>query len=237
MDIKELHSFKLSDAVKFHNELNPKLWDDFNLKSDVRKQLLIIAQDFITEMGIKNLAVEDITISGSNAAYSYTKHSDIDLHILVDMKKLPDEEVYQELFNAKKTLYNDSHDIKIKGIPVELYVQDTNEPVVSLGEYSLLYDDWIKEPIKRRANLDQAATKHKFDKIASLIQLALKNRHIEKVNNLISTIKRYRSAGLEKNGEFGPENLVFKWIRATGMIDKLYALRNELHSKELSLNE
>ena len=26
MDIKELHSFKLGDAVKFHNELNPKIF-------------------------------------------------------------------------------------------------------------------------------------------------------------------------------------------------------------------
>ena len=236
--IKELHSFKISDAVKFHNELNPKLWnEDHSLKPVIRQHLLTIAEDFISELGIDDLHVEDIRISGSNAAYSYTSHSDIDLHILVDMSKLSDEEVYQELFNSKKTIYNDSHDITIKGIPVELYVQDTNQPVVSLGEYSLINDDWIKEPIKRRANLDQAATKHKFDKLSALIQLALKNKHIEKVNKLIDTIRRYRSAGLEKNGEFGPENLVYKALRSQGLIDKLYDLRDKLHSKELSIVE
>jgi hypothetical protein len=51
----------------------------------VREQLLVIAQDFLQELGVNDLDVKDITISGSNSAYSYTKHSDLDLHILVDM--------------------------------------------------------------------------------------------------------------------------------------------------------
>jgi hypothetical protein len=76
MDIKELHSFKLSDAVKFHDRLNPKLFKNEKLDPEVRKQLLIIAQDFMQELGISGLNVKDITLSGSNAAYTYTKHSD-----------------------------------------------------------------------------------------------------------------------------------------------------------------
>ena len=139
MDINELESFKLSDAVTFHDQLNPALWTEKGeLEPDVKKQLMLIARDFMSELGISSLKVEDITISGSSAAYTYTPHSDLDLHILVDFDKLPDDEVYQELFNAKKTLYNDTHDIKVHGVPVELYVQDSNQPVVSLGEYSIL---------------------------------------------------------------------------------------------------
>ncbi len=101
MDIKELNSFKLSDAVKFHDKLNPNLWMGSRLDPAVKKQLLLIAEDFISELGIKDLDVEDVTISGSNAAYTYTPHSDLDLHILVDMDKLPADEVYRELFQAK----------------------------------------------------------------------------------------------------------------------------------------
>ena len=140
MDINELESFKMSDAIKFHDELNPNLWNNDKLDPKVRKQLLLIAEDFITTLGIKDLAVKDITISGSNAAFTYTPHSDLDLHVLVDFNELPDNEVYQELFNAKKVLYNDAHDITVHGVPVELYVQDSNQPVVSLGEYSVLND-------------------------------------------------------------------------------------------------
>jgi hypothetical protein len=235
MDIKELESFKLSDAVKFHDELNPKLWSGKDLHSDVYNALAIIAKDFITELGLSGLNVEDITISGSNAAYSYTPHSDLDLHILVDFTKLPNNEVYKELFNAKKNEYNKSHDLTIKGVPVELYVQDSNQPHISLGEYSLLNKDWIKFPVKRRANFDQNDTRAKYEKLGELIELALKSKDIEDVENVLDIIKRYRKAGLTKTGEFGPENLAFKALRKQGLIQRLWDLKQDLHSKELSI--
>jgi len=237
MDIKELNSFNLSDAIKFHTELNPKLWHNSKLDPAVKKQLLIIAADFMDELGIYDIDVEDITVSGSNAAFTYTPHSDLDLHILVDMSKLPNDEVYRELFQAKKTLYNDSHDITIHGVPVELYVQDTNQPVVSLGEYSILNDRWIKIPKKRKATLDQAATKAKYDTLSDLIKLAMKTHDSNRVSNVLKMIKRYRQAGLSKGGEFSPENLAFKIIRTQGAIDALYALRDKLHSEELTIEE
>ena len=237
MDIKELHSFKLSDAVKFHDELNPKLWVNNKLDPDVRNALLDVAEDFITSLGIKDINVEDVRVSGSNAAYSYTQHSDLDLHIIVDMSKLPDNEVYQELFNAKKTLYNDSHDITVHDVPVEVYVQDSNLPVVSLGEYSLLHNKWIRHPVKRRANFDQNATQAKYDKLADLVVVALKTKSVDRIDDILSLIKRYRKAGLSKGGEFSPENLAYKAIRSHGGIDKLYDLSDKLHSQALSIEE
>jgi len=235
MKIKTLESFKLSDAVKFHYDLNPKLWRGNRLDPAVRKQLIVIAKDFLTELGVKDLAVEDITISGSNAAYSYTPHSDLDLHLVVDMSKLPNDEIYKELFNAKKILYNDSHDIKIKGIPIELYVQDSKQVHHSLGEYSLLQNKWLRIPKKERANFDQRASKAKYDKLNDLVTRALRFKKSEQVDKALKIIKQYRQAGLDKGGEFSPENLAFKAIRKQGFIQDLYKLRDELHSKELSI--
>jgi hypothetical protein len=238
MDINELQSFKLSDAVKFHDELNPKLWTvDDKLLPEVQEQLEKIAEDFLMSLGISDLKVKDITISGSNAAYSYTPHSDLDLHILVDFNELPDDEVYKELFNAKKTVYNDTHDIKINDIPVELYVQDTNQKHASLGEYSIKNKDWVKFPIKRRANLDQKETRLKYEKLGNLVELAIKLKDVERINQVLSTLKRYRRAGLDKTGEFGPENLAYKLIRTQGLFQALIDTKNEIHSKNLSLPE
>lgn len=234
MNLKELNSFKLSDAVTFHDKLNPKLWNGTKLRPEVREQLLKIAEDFLSELGVNDLDVNDITISGSNAAFSYTKHSDLDLHILVDMGNLPVDEVYKELFNAKKTIYNDTHDITIHKIPVELYVQDSRQPVVSLGEYSVMNDQWIKIPTKRRSDFDQTATKSKYEKLLSLIEIALQSKKYSKLKHIIDTIKRYRQAGLDKGGEFGPENLAYKMLRSQGYITKLYDLRDKLHSEKLS---
>lgn len=238
MDIKELESFKLSDAVKFHDKLNPALWTDKGeLDPEVYDKLMEIAKDFMAELGLGSLKVDDITISGSNAAFSYTPHSDLDLHLLVDMNKLPNDEVYRELFNAKKTIYNDNHDIKVHGVPVELYVQDSNQPHASLGEYSLLKKDWIKFPIKRKANFDQSATRLKYEKLGELIELALQSRSLKRVTKAIDIVKRYRKAGLESAGEFGPENLAFKALRKQGYFQKLFDLKNELKTEKLSLED
>ncbi len=237
MDINELESFKLSDAVTFHKELNPKLWEDNQLDPEVRDQLLLIAEDFVEYLGISNLKVRDVTLSGSNAAYSYTPHSDLDLHVLVDFNELPNNEVYQELFTAKKTLYNDAHDIMVRDVPVELYVQDTNNPVQSLGEYSIVQDKWIRIPKKRRANFDQAATKLKYEKLGELIELALASKDSKRVNDTIALVKRYRKSGLDKAGEFGPENLAYKAVRKQGLVQALHDLKVQLHTEKLSIEE
>jgi GNAT superfamily N-acetyltransferase len=237
MDINELESFKLSDAVAFHKELNPKLWEDEKLDPEVRDQLLLIAEDFVEYLGISNLKVRDVTISGSNAAYSYTPHSDLDLHVLVDFDELPNNEVYQELFTAKKTLYNDAHDITVREVPVELYVQDTNNPVQSLGEYSIVHDKWIRIPKKRRANFDEVATKLKYEKLGDLIELAIKSRDPKRVNDTIALVKRYRKSGLDRAGEFGPENLAYKAVRKQGLVQALHDLKVQLHTEKLSIDE
>ena len=235
MDLKELDSFKMADAIAFHDQLNPKLFHGQHLRPDVDEQLKVIAQDFLSELGVKDLDVKDITISGSNAAFSYTPNSDLDLHILVDLTQYSDDAVYQELFHAKKNLYNESHDITINGIPVELYMQDASEPVISLGEYSILKNKWIRVPSKRRSNLDQTATKQKYEKLTKVAEYALQSKDLSKVKNVLDTIKRYRQAGLDVGGEFGPENLAYKVLRSQGVITKLYDLRDKLHSQRLSI--
>ena len=235
MDIKELDSFRLSDAVKFHNELNPKLFRGNRLDPAIRKQLLVIADDFLSELGVNDLKVKDITVSGSNAAYSYTPHSDLDLHILIDYNQFPNDSIYRELFKAKKDLYNDSHNITVKGIPVELYAQDSSEPFVSLGQYSVKDDKWLKIPTKRRANFDQSATVAKYRKLHEFVLQALQEKNLNKVKKSIDKLKQYRKAGLSSGGEFSPENLAYKALRKQGAIQKLFDLRDNLHSKSLSI--
>lgn len=236
MRIDDFHSFNLADTVKFHKELNPAIFNqDKKMDSDVRRQLLMIAKDFVEDLGISDFEVSDVTISGSNAAYSYTKNSDLDLHILVDFNSLPDSDVYQELFNAKKSLYNDEYDITVRGIPVELYVQDTNQPHVTLGEYSVLNDKWLKIPTKHRANFNHTETKLKFEKLYHLLSLAYKAKDYDKLLKVLDTLKRYRRAGLDAHGEFGPENLAYKALRNLGLVQDLFDLKSALHSKKLSI--
>ncbi len=236
MNLQELDNYILDDAINFHTDLNSAIWNHKErMRPEVRKALLDIADDFREFLGIQYLALTDITVSGSNAAYSYTPYSDIDLHLVVDFKKISNDEVYKELFDAKKYQYNDQHDIKIRSYDVELYVQDIDQRHESLGEYSLMKDDWNRIPTQRRANIDDNATYLKYNKLHDLIILALAGDNLEHTEQAIDILKRYRQAGLAKKGEFSPENLAFKILRKRGFVQKLYDKRDALEDAVLSI--
>jgi len=235
MNILELDSYNLDDAVKFNDHLNPKLWDSSeHLKPEVRDQLLKIANDFQEFLGVADLDLQDITVSGSNAAYTYTPNSDIDLHLVVNM---PDDEVYRELFDAKKFQYNEQHNITIGGYDVELYVQDADQPHISQGIYSVLNNDWIQIPRRVKSVVDDTSTKNKFKTVGLQIERAVKSGDLGRMDRLARKIKKMRQTGLEAHGEFGPENLAFKMLRSQGKIKELYDARNSAKDRELSLKE
>ena len=71
MRINDLLLEENSEYVTINRRLNPKLWTDGQLKPDVKKQLLKIAEKFEEFIGIE-LKVIDYTITGSNANYMWT---------------------------------------------------------------------------------------------------------------------------------------------------------------------
>ena len=178
MNIHELETFNLADAVRFHDQLNPRLWGkNEHLLPRVREKLLEIAEDFKEFLGVADVEVKDITLSGSNAAYTYTPNSDIDLHLVVDIPELNDD-VYRELFNAKKYQYNDEHNIRIGGYDVELYVQPSDDKHVSSGIYSVLNNKWLQVPKPRKADVDDISVRSKYQDIGNRVESALKDRNI-----------------------------------------------------------
>jgi hypothetical protein len=237
MNINELDSYNLGDAVKFNDQLNPRIWGaDEQLRPEVREQLLRIADDFREFLGIA-VDVEDITISGSNAAYTYTPHSDIDLHLVVDLPQADANEVYRELFDAKKYAYNDQHDITIGGYDVELYVQDARKPHHSQGIYSVKNDAWVSVPKRRKPDVNDISVRSKFEDLGHRIESAIATGNYEQISAMARKVKEYRQAGLDAHGEFGPENLAFKILRKQGLIEKLYSARATAKDQDLSLDE
>jgi hypothetical protein len=232
------------------DELNPKIWDnpdnpsDAKMKEDIRKRLMEIANEFVGFLGLE-IFVQDVTMTGSLANYNWSEFSDVDLHIMYDFDESGDKkELVQELFKIKKTLFNSTHDITVKGYDVELYVQDTNEPHISSGVYSVLYDEWIKEPSPEEVTIDEGKLKQKVDQWKDIIDLVIDDIEegdedletaVEKIDKVKDKLKKYRTCGLEKNGEYSYENLVFKFLRRNGYIQKLFDFQNEIMDKRLSL--
>lgn len=233
-----INSFKLQD------ELNPKIWDNEDtLNKEVREKLLAVATEFIDFLGVPIL-VEDIIFTGSLANYNWSKYSDIDLHVVADFTQFSDDllPLYQELFKVKKTLFNTDHDIKIFGYDVELYVQDSNEAHFSSGVYSVLNDEWDNKPKKENVKIDKNLIRQKSNQWMEIIDTALEaasdvtaDDAREIIKKCRNKLKKYRTCGLEKEGEYSDENLVFKVLRRNGYIEKLMNFENDVVDKELSL--
>ena len=222
----------LAAGIQIHQELNPKLWDDFKLRPEVRDGLLEIAREFYKFVKVP-IEVNDVIVTGSQCSYTYTEHSDLDLHIIVNYANVACDQPVDELFNTKRDLWKLKHDINIYGVPVECYVEDTDKPVKG-STYSLLKNSWIDRP---RAVSGTPADG--VERIAHawivVITAAMQDRELEQLESVRAAIKQYRQAGLDKDGEMSRANLVFKALRNTGILGKLIKAITVLKDRDLSV--
>jgi len=224
-----------SEAIGAHEELNHKLFADDRLMPEVRIQLRKIADQFIRFVAVP-LDVKDIVFTGSNASYHYTDHSDIDLHVVVKLKGGASMRAYmRQLFDAKKSLWNQMHNINIRGFEVELYIEPTEEPAVSSGVYSIQNDKWVKHPTNQKPTMDDVSVRSKYRQYKDEIDAAIKSNDMSKIGALLAELREMRSSGLAKGGEYSVENIVYKLLRSRGDLQKLWSIKSELGDKELSL--
>jgi hypothetical protein len=226
--------------IKVHSELNQKLWKGEKLRPRVRKRLLKIAADFIDWLDVP-LNVSDITFTGSLANFNYSKYSDIDLHLILDFAKIDEnQDLVRDFLLAKKSLWNDEHDIFIRGSEVEIYTENIGDPHHSTGIYSVLNDKWIKKPEKQQKEkiIDYYGVIHKANQLADLIDSAINLSSLdklEKIELLKDKIKKMRQCGLEKEGEFSIENLAYKLLRNKGYIKKLWDESSRVYDSLMSM--
>lgn len=229
-----------ADDFEIHDKLNPKFFKGESLKKSIKNGLLKIADLFIEFCKIKPSDVEDVLITGSNTNYNYSDYSDMDIHIVVDFSKILPEnrELLRDYFDDKKVLFAEKYDLKAKEIPVELYIQDSNEQHVSTGVYSLYKDDWVVKPVKDTVVIDTKKVDKKAEEVMKEIDaLAKSSFDVDKVNAIKEKIKKMRKAGLDKKGEYSIENLAFKVLRNNGYLEKLSELKIDAVNKEYSVNE
>jgi predicted nucleotidyltransferase len=236
---------KILNSFSLQKTLNPKVWEnpedpkDAKLNPKVKKGLMRIAEEFIDYLG-EDVFVEDIILTGSLANFNWSEFSDFDLHILIDFQQYEKEaELYKEMYDLKKYIFNEKHDIKIYGYDVELYAQDTEESHFASGVYSLMNNEWLTEPKKVDFELDRDVLENKIkcwtDKIDTTLESTSTTDDKKILEKLKDKLKEYRKSGLEKEGELSYENLVFKFLRRSGHIQKLFDMKDKLVDKELSV--
>ena len=232
-------------------ELNPKIWPNGKINSRVRLKLLDISDDFFKTLKIGWLKPLDVLLTGSMANYNWSKYSDFDLHLLLDFSDV-DENVdfVHEYFTAKKKLWNEEHEnLMIYGFPVEVYVQDIDENLISNGIYSLYKNKWIIEPNKdniKGLGQNKETIKSKaietMKKIDALYNATFDINHgsdgeklLAQIQKLITIIKGVRKQSLTKGGEMAAGNIFFKILRRTGYIEKLFNAKTLAYDRKESI--
>lgn len=244
----DLSSFEIQD------NLNPKFWKNNKLDSRIRLKLLDIADDFVDSLNINWVEPDDITMTGSLANYTWNdEYSDIDLHIIMDYEKVDDRtEFVKNYFDSKKKEWNEKHsDIRIFGFPVEVYVQDKNEPHKSSGVYSLEKNEWIKEPNRDNFNEndydDEVVKKTVSDYMNHIDDIDNKLKNVEDLHQtedvydeaeeVFDKIKDERKNAFKtSNKELSTGNVIFKTLRRNGYIEKISNLKNKSYNKINSLS-
>lgn len=221
---------------QMHDSLDPRLWDSSDqLKPGLRSALLAIAMDFKQYVDVEFTAV-DVVITGSQAGYTYTEHSDLDLHIIVNYSEIDCDRELEELFDTKRHLYNHQRKITIHGIPVEIYVEDLNQPAQGPA-YSLGLNRWLRPPEspQKIPPIDSSKILAAVKMWHKIITHAIDSKDSEILKKTQKLLKNYRVLGLKKQGEFSTANLVYKTLRNQKILVKLAQASDLAQSRKLSV--
>ena len=166
-DKQIVKSFETKDILS--DQIFEETKGHYVMRDEIKKRLLEISNDFIDSFGVE-FFIHDVVLTGSLANYNWSQYSDVDLHILIDFEESKYEiKILKEFFDAKKNVWNEKHNIKIKGYDVEVYVQDVTEEHISSGVYSILNNNWIVEPKKDTPNIDDRKILEKGEEFAKKI--------------------------------------------------------------------
>lgn len=222
--------------VQYNSELAAEAWNGANLRKEVRYKLLQAAKMFIEYLEIPNFKVIDIVLTGSMANFNYTKFSDFDVHVVTRYSDLECDDLAEAFYQAKKKIWNDDHDVIVRGHEVELYVENVDEPPVSGGIYSLLDDTWLQKPSYSPPEIDDAAVNAKVEDLIKRISATISGADdANDIRRLLDKIRRMRRSGLDQGGEYSVENLAFKILRNLGYLEQLSKAIKDQQDQTLSL--
>ena len=247
IEMRKFRTFIKEDlefTLQYHDDLNPAIWEKKDkMKPLIKDRLLHIGELWATFSKIPADAIKDIVLTGGNANFNYTPYSDLDVHVLIDYKKLgyQDREFMDDFFASKKILWAVKHQgLRVMGYPVELYAQDYVDPMTDRqGVFSLKKNKWLQKPKHERHPFhEDIALKDKIQSYIDMIEKILvePGDHSVEVKTIKDKLAAGRSAGLHQAGEFSNENILFKELRNRGLIDKMKNYIQQKSDEALSVS-
>ncbi len=233
-------------VLSFKETLHPRFFTaKGHLRPVVRERLLRIAEAYRESLYLPATAkVKDIVFTGSLTTLNYTPSSDVDIHLLVDYSKVAeDQELVADLFGTKRDWWAFSHELSVYGFPVEIFVQDSRDIKTNPSSfYSLIKDAWVKEAPDPPQDLPKedilALAETWATRAQKALAMPLTPRCEKAIADLQREIKQARQKGISsKAGLYSSQNLAYKVLRNTGILDKLWKKREQLLVTTLTLTE
>lgn len=218
------------------NSLNDLIWTrNKKVIPTIKRKLLEIVK-WVTKDLFETVEIKNVYFTGSLATYKWMPSSDVDLHIIVDVKEKICDEPVQQFLDLKSKLFNKEHNIFIKGYKVEVNMKDKEVQLQGKGIYDLLKDEWVIEPTKVTRTVNDPEVIKKADRFKKKIDLLItQQKPLEDVDFLRNEIKEMRVNGLQKEGEYSVGNLAFKVLRNSEYLSKFFNYKSKLIDSSLSL--
>ena len=215
-------------SLEAKDELSAALWQDGQLKEEMLHRLWLLANDFMEYLKL-DVDVQDVLFVGSMAGYNHSKHSDIDLHLVLDFSEISsDKDLLRKYFMLAKSKWNRSRSVMLSGHDVEIYVEDVDDERIPSATYSIKRGEWINQPSKEELTIDyEGVTKkvnEKMSEVGELHSLYEDGQYKEAFlfgKDLRAKLRNFRQAGLDDEGEYSNENLAFKVLRRSGTLDRI----------------
>lgn len=223
----------------YNDTLCPDLWDaNQHLNPEVRLNLLKMAYDFYKKT--KFVApIVDVWLMGSSANFNWTPDSDVDVHIIIDFSQLKmPPETASKVAKSAGAQWNKEHNITVKGHKVEINIQSVKaeKPYVQ-GIYSLVKDAWVRQPSRLNVQIDKAAIQAKFSGMKKYVEGAIRSADREQMKKAKDYLDAFRQYGLDNGGELSVENIVYKILRAKGLVKALKDAIVATYDKEMTVTE
>ena len=242
--------------IKQHKTLNPKLWlPDNTLSPEVSRAILRLVANFLHNLRFRHNIIfepheiKDIFIYGSNADYFYTKKSDIDICVVVDLLRLRTQNPYMNIEKTLKLCYHEwekYHEEKIYGHSIDISFDDIYFPKYNgrhrAGpQYSLIDKIWIYEHRKLTPQEFKQICKeasviyaHFMRKYRYLKRHGLNYKQLKLIHREISDIKNQTYAN-DPNQLVSPVSITWRNLKYYGVIDKIRKIMVKKISEKLSL--
>jgi hypothetical protein len=165
-----------------HDELNPNLWDNMKLKSEVKDYIIKQVDEWMSTVFEENSPqIDNLLIAGSITGFQYISTSDIDVKIQLD---LPDAKI-SELFR----LLPNGIDLPGTKHPVNYYILNKKFDLVNKGAvYDILNEKWLVEPKKGAETISMPY----IVELAKIFMVGIDDR-IREYERDIQEVKMYQS--------------------------------------------